>query len=771
MTLNRDVVLWSKPLTAIPLLALCWVTAAQAQRLSLPSPLTDSLALARGMPVLATRVIEQYTDTDRARKLDNLFRLQIVAGRYDDAVRSLRELRSIRTLSTTARPDARAANIQYEIWARAMATSARSGLSFNDAFATAFQQVFATLDDRTSALVIRALSVAPQTLRAPLQRAVEQQKGRTEIEMTDALALVRAFQRFETHRTFRPLVTALANEDDARRYFTERNVGVRTPDGATVCTQVMRPRAAPGKLTALLAFTIYVDSATDVSEMRRAASNGYAGVSGYTRGKACSPQTPVPYRYDGADAAAVIDWIAAHPWSDGRVGMYGGSYNGFTTWAATKKMPKALKAIMVGAPVAPGLDVPMEGNIVWSFIYQWPFYTTNNKTLDDTTYFNFPRWSKLTREWYVSGRAYRDLDKIDGTPNPIFNEWISHPSYDAYWQQTIPYDEDFAKINIPVLQTAGYFYGGPGAAVYYLNQHYAHDPQARHYLVIGPYDHVPAQRGVVSALGDTTTIFAGYTLDPVARIDIVADLRYQWFDWTLRGGPRPPLLADRINYQVLGANEWKHAPSVAAMANGRLRFYLSPARSGNAYRLASERSRTDTSVTLRVDLAYRRDIDSSFAGGGVLDTAVNTYEALKFVSDPIEAPAEVSGLYSGHLEFVTNKKDFDLSISLFELTEKGEYFLLPPVQIRASHARDLETRRLLTPGAREAIDFKAIRLISKRLRPRSRIVAVIGPIKWPGQQINYGSGKDVSDETIADAGSPLEIRWFTNSFIDLPIRR
>ena len=751
------------------LLILCWTAAAQAQRF--PTPQTDSLALARDMPVLATQVIDQYKDTDRARMLDNLFRLQIVAGRYDDAVRSLGELRAIRTRSATTKPDARAADIQYEIWARAMAASKRSGVSFNDAFPTAFRQVFATLDDRTSALVIRALSVNPPSLRGALQRILDQQKGRAEIELTDALTLVRAFQRYETHRAFRPLVTLLANEDDERRYITERNIAVRTPDGATVCAQVMRSRTFAGKLTALLAFTIYVDSATDVSEMRRAASNAYAGVTGYTRGKACSPQTPAPYRYDGTDAATLIDWIAAQPWSDGRVGMYGGSYNGFTTWAATKKMPKALKAIMVGAPAAPALDVPMEGNIVWSFIYQWPFYTTNNKTLDDTTYFNFQRWSKLTREWYVSGRAYRDLDKIDGTPNPIFDEWISHPSYDAYWQQTIPYDDDFAKIKIPVLQTAGYFYGGPGAAVYYLTQHYAHDPQARHYLLIGPYDHVPAQRGVVSALGDTTTIFAGYTLDPVARMDIVADLRYQWFDWVLKGGPRPTLLTDRINYQVMGANEWKHAPSIAAMSNGSLRFYLSPARQGKAYRLARERSPGDTSVTLRVDLAYRRDIDSSFAGGGVLDTAVNTYLAHEFVSDPIDAPTEVSGLYSGHLEFVTNKRDFDLSISLFELTEKGEYFLLPPVQIRASYARSLEKRTLLTPGARQSIDFKAIRLISRKLQPRSRIVAVIGPIKWPGQQINYGSGKDVSDETIADAGSPLEIRWSSHSYIDVPIRR
>src|SRR5437660_7756170 len=107
---------------------------------------------------------------------------------------------------------------------------------------------------------------------------------------------------------------------------------------------------------------------------------------GHTRGKACSPDKTVPYVYDGADAAALIDWIAAQPWSDGRVGMYGGSYSGFTAWAAAKHMPKALKAIMVGAPVAPGVDVPMEGNVFWNFVYPWPFYTTNTRWLDNATY-------------------------------------------------------------------------------------------------------------------------------------------------------------------------------------------------------------------------------------------------------------------------------------------------------------------------------------------------------------------------------------------------
>jgi hypothetical protein len=225
-----------------------------------------------------------------------------------------------------------------------------------------------------------------------------------------------------------------------------------------------------------------------------------------------------------------------------------------------------------------------------------------------------------------------------------------------------------------------------------------------------------------------------------------------------------------VNYQVTGANAWRHVPSIDAMSNGTLRLYLTPAPSGLHHRLTRERGSADAAVTLRVDLASRADVDSIFAGGGVRDTALNTHEAVAFVSEPLEA-AELSGLFSGHLEVVTNKRDFDLSVALFELTPGGEYVQLAPVQLRASHARDLATRRLLTPGVRQTLDFRAVRLMSRRLARGSRIVAVLGPIKQPGQQINYGSGKAVSDETIADAGEPLEIRWLATSFLDLPIRR
>jgi putative CocE/NonD family hydrolase len=451
--------------------------------------------------------------------------------------------------------------------------------------------------------------------------------------------------------------------------------------------------------------------------------------------------------------------------------MYGGSYSGMPPWAAAKLRPKALKAIMVGAPVAPGLDVPMEGNIVWSFVYPWPFYTTDTKGLDDSTYSDNARWNRLYHSWYAGGRAYRDLDRIDGTPNPIWDEWLAHPAYDAYWRAMIPYRAEFARIGIPVLLTAGYYYGGPGAALYYFTQHQKYRPRAEDYLVIGPYDHFRGQRGVVNALGDTATVLNGYEIDPVARIDITADLRYQWFDYALRGGPKPALLRDRINYEVVNGNEWKHAPSVAAMSNGTLRLYLTPARSGEYYRLSPRPAPGDSAITLTVDLADRSDSDRIVPGGGVADTVIDTASGIELVSDPLPQATELSGLFSGHLDFVTDRRDFDFSISLYELTRDGTYLQLPPFQLRASYAGDPARRRLLTPGARQRLDFRSIRLMSHRCGAGSRLVMVLQIVKGSGQQINYGTGKDVNDETIAGAGRPLRIRWFGDSYVELPVRR
>lgn len=741
--------------------------AVSAQQFPLSSAeLADSAALASSIPRLAAQVLGKYEDTSRTRYLDNRFRLEMLLGRYVDAASTLTALRQARR-DTTA--PTRALNVQYEILSAVM-TGPREK-PFAERFATAFRSRFARMDDAAAAWASRTILQSARGVAGDLRWATPNLDGRTTVSLDEALTLLRVSNAAESYRRFAGLPTELVAEDEARRYVIERNVAVKTRDHATVCAFVVRPRSARRKLPALMQFTIYADSIVSLRDALLTAAHGYAGVVAHTRGKACSTDKIVPYNYDGRDAATVIEWIAQQPWSDGRVGMYGGSYSGFTVWAAAKYMPKALKAMMVGAPAAPGVDVPKEGNVFWNFLYPWPFYTTNNRWLDNQTYNDFGRWNRLNRAWYATGRPYRDLEKIDSTANPVFAEWLAHPALDSFWRSTIPQGREYARINIPVLQTAGYFFGGPGGAAWYFREHYRNNPRAKHYMLWGPYDHLQAQRGVVTLQNDTATYIAGYEIDPVARIDILARIRYAWFDHVLNGAPRPALLVDRVNYEVLGANVWRHAPSITAMSTTRMRLYFNAKRSGASYTLTRAPGSAGSAITQTVNLADRSDVDL-LPVGGLLDSALDTASAVTFVSEPLSASTEIAGLLSGHFELVANKRDFDFVITVYELLPDGRYFLIAPFTARASYMASLSKRRLLKPNRVERLNFgEGIRLMAKRVGPGSRIVLTLAVPKSPRQQINYGTGRDVSDESIADAGAPVVIRWLRGSYVDLPIRQ
>lgn len=262
----------------------------------------------------------------------------------------------------------------------------------------------------------------------------------------------------------------------------------------------------------------------------------------------------------------------------------------------------------------------------------------------------------------------------------------------------------------------------------------------------------------------------GLTLDPVAVVDIL-DLRFQWFDHVFKKAPLPDLLRDKVNYEVTGANVWNHADSVASMNGGMRRFYLSTEKADQVHQLSDRKDTQEGTTDLRVNLADRSDVDRKAIGGGISDKELDTWNGIEFISRPLTKATEMSGLFSGHLDFTTNKKDFDFEIDLYELTPQGEYIQLAPYWSRASYVADRSNRHLLAAGKRRHLDFQSIRLMSRRLQQGSRVVAVVTVIKSPERQINYGTGKDVSAETIQDAGAPLEIHWSNNSYLDLPLGR
>jgi putative CocE/NonD family hydrolase len=722
-----------------------------------PPPTATDAATPAIMRDLAERLLPVFQDADSERYLADLSALQMVAGDHTAADVSRQSLRERRRKADAGRPVGR--SVIYDMYAHSRAMEAEKRIAFAESFTKSFQEAVSPLSDEDAFAVTAWLATAPPVFQETFQKLLDQQRAADSIGLSEAVNLVWAYLSFDAYRSFGPLIDSLAAEDDRRRYTAATEFFIKTADGANIAIVMIRPKTPPKPLPALLEFTIG-DSRNFAKEC---AAHGYVGVVAYTRGKGGGDRRVVPYQHDGEDARAVINWIAGQSWSDGRVGMYGDRYSGFAAWAAAARQVPALKAIATSGASAPGIDFPMAGSVFQNFAYRWSLHVTAPHAAPDDRYADDALWSALDQKWYRSGRRYRDLGRLNGQPDPIFIRWLNHPSYDRYWQKMVPYREQFAHINIPVLSITGYFAASEPAALYYFIQHSRYDPHADHTLVIGPYDDGGMQRAPAAELH-------GYQVDSTALVDL-HQLRFRWFDHILKGGATPSLLAGRINYEVMGANEWRHAPSLEAMARGSLKFYLAASASAGDYRLTRRKSSNAAFVQQTVSFVDRSDAGWT-PPTELISKSLVAHNSLTFVSEPLTKPIELNGLLSGRLLFTVNKQDMDLNLMLYELQAGGSYVRLfnPTYEFRASYVRDRVHRHLLKAGEHEELVFRSERITSRQVQSGSRLVMVLGINKRPDREINYGTGNDVSEESIAEGRIPLKVRWYGGSYIEIPVR-
>ena len=721
---------------------------------------------------LAERILPVYQEENPERYLANLSTLQLVAGNYTAAYASRQSLRERRRNAGAGKVGR---SLMLDMYTHARAIEANNRVPFAQAFTTAYKDVIPKLGDLDAYTVTGWLAAPLASFRDPIQRLFDQRRSKGNIELPEALQLVQDYAQYDAYRSFGPLISALDTEDEQRRYEDQDDILIKTRDGISISARLVRPKTSGKTLPTLLEYTTYLTPGY-ISEV---AAHGYVGMLAYARGTGKSTGAAVPFQREGEDLRAVINWIAIQPWSDGRVGMYGSTYSGFTPWAAAKHLPPALKAIAVTSPTAPGIDMPDDGGVFRNFAYRWSLYVMN--AIDDKAYDDEAAWRTLDQKWYASGKPYREFAGFYGKPDFLFLRWLNHPSYDRFWQMMIPYGREFAKINIPVLTITGYYAASEAGALYYFDEHHRNNPHADHTLLIGPYDDGATVGGVQSSL-------RGYQVDAAAQVDL-RELRYEWFDHVLKGSPVPGLLQGRVNYEVMGGNEWRHAQSIEAMGSGSLKFYLDATAVNASHRLAQHivtvkakdptakgKSKGDappTFVSQEVSLADRSDATTWAPQVDIASHNVEVRNATAYVSDPLPKPLELQGQWSGRFDLTINKVDVDLRIAAYELLPNGDYMqLFEPYTLRASYAKDRLHRRLLKAGERQVLAFKIERLTSRKLLAGSRIVLILGVNKRPDEEINYGTGGDVSNESLESAGKvPVRIRWYNDSYIDMPVQR
>lgn len=738
-----------------------------------PAAYSDSAVLEKNIPTLASGIIPFLTDTVYTSYFQHLSVLPIVqlaAKDYRNALLSLDKQLATAFPDTTLKD---IAGFLYRTFILASEKADKEGaISLRQAYEAEAKKAHQSLSEKSANALsggIMTLAVSPfeDVLQGQLQGI--RNSGRDSISLQAAAALC---DIYTTHKLYVELLGAGKEifASQIGNYHIEDSALITMPDGGIVSATIVKKKEAPEKQPVVMLYNIYPQG--DKWYAAQAADKGYVGVVVNTRGKRLSPDSVLPFETDAEDAWYIIDWVSKQSWSNGKVGMYGGSYLGFSQWSATKNLHPALKTIIPMVAVGPGIDYPNQNGIFMSYMLRWIHYVTNNKLIDAVEFADSAKWNKLFARWYQSGASYRSLDSLDRRPSVIFQRWLDHPSYDSYWQNMTPQKEEFSKINIPVLTTTGYYDDDQLGAFHYYREHLKWNPDAKnnHYLLIGPYDHGGAQ-------GYPDRKLVNYAIDSVANISIF-DLAYKWFDYVLKDSARPAILKDKVNFQVMGKNEWRHVPSLDKMNNDTLTFYLAKgSRPGNnKYKLEPGKPPKRDFISQIVDLKDRSSMrfeDDALAGvDRVIDSIIrNTPDEMIFISDPLAQPVEINGSVIADVFASVNKKDIDLVMYLFVQEPDGKFFYLNRNLQRASLSKDKSKRQLLRPGKTENIKMQNNFFTSKLVEKGSRIVITLGINKAPGWQVNYGTGKDVSDETIADGGVPLQIKWYNNSTVKIPVWR
>ncbi len=707
--------------------------------------LSDSIALANQMQQLAL-----LCNTNNLSELD-VFQVEVIRGNYKSALITFKK--GIKEIPKDQRP-------YLDVYMHY--AEAKLSTNFKNAFKNSYCKYVKNSDDIQVINLDKAL-----ILRDPTDYYVSNFNttytniASDKISQATAKDLVKKYFLSTVFSSTRAIYFAEIKQDHKRRYVVNDSIVIPMKDGAEVSVVlVQRKGSSTTKQSAILVSSIY--TGTNVASVMLAASKGYVGVIANTRGKRWSKSDIKPLEYENTDVYEVIDWISKQSWSNQKVAMFGGSYNGFTQWASMKhKVHPALKTIVPMVAIAPGIDYPMENNVLHNYSYSWNFYVTNNKFLDFEASNDFNRWNTLKNTWYKTGVAYNKLDSLDSQVNKLWNTYMQHPSYDDYWKKMIPYKEEFAKIDIPILTITGYYDDSQRGAMYYYNQHHKYAKNPNHYLLIGPYDHWTAQSKPQENLRN-------YKLDKSALINIEEDIIYQWFDYVLNGKEKPSILKDKVNFQVMGTDTWMHKPSLSAMTNDTIKFHFSTTKTDGFFALKSKVNPSE--IEMVIDFKDRESMNNTEYYPWPLEKDnINLKDGLIFKSEALKEDVIINGSFIGSLEFSINKKDVDYSVIVYQLTPENKYFHLSYYIGRASFAKDREHRNLLIPNKKAKVSFDNSKLISKKIEKDSRIVVVVNVNKNNNAQINYGTGRDVNSESIKDAEIPLKITFTGNSSISLPV--
>ncbi len=357
----------------------------------------------------------------------------------------------------------------------------------------------------------------------------------------------------------------------------EHDVQVKMRDGVVLHADIYRPNA-PGKFPIILTRTPY-DKRGDVDFGLKGVSRGYVIIAQDVRGRYSSEGEWYPFLHESDDGFDTVEWAASLPYSDGRVGMYGGSYVGATQMLAAITHPPHLAGI---CPVVTASNYHDGWTYQGGAFEQWFNESWTSGLAQDT----------LNRYVTQQTNAQNGISKLPLTEYPLFPlppsssssellhavapyfvDWLLHPAYDDYWKRwTI--EEHFADIRVPSLTVAAWydiFLGGSLRNYIGLRQHAADDSarQGQRLMVT-----IGGHAGAGQKVGDVD-------FGPHAPFD-EDEVTLHWYDHLFKSVANEFAGPKRVKIFVMGANDWRDEDDWPLARARETRYFLHSAGHANS---------------------------------------------------------------------------------------------------------------------------------------------------------------------------------------------
>jgi putative CocE/NonD family hydrolase len=514
---------------------------------------------------------------------------------------------------------------------------------------------------------------------------------------------------FATAWVTRPTRAQVAPSQPASNIVVQHDVPMKTRDGLTLYADIYRPNST-GKLPVILMRTPYDKSVGwAVGPVYKMVPRGYVVIIQDVRGRYTSEGEWYPFRHEQADGYDAVEWAAALPFCDGKVGMMGASYVGATQMLAAIARPPHLTAIAPNMTASNYHDgwTYQSGALEQWFDQNWTSQIAQN-TLERLIHENtdarvgVPTLPLANYSIFNFGQLPAEA-KLTAAIAPYYLDWLAHADYDNYWKQW-SIEEHFSDIAIPMLQVGGWydiFNGGTLRNYMGAKAHGATEAaRTQQHLLI----EIGGHAGFGRRIGDVE-------FGPHAVENEYTDVILDWYDFLFKGIPNEFATDKPVKLFVMGANEYRLEDDWPPPQAQPTKYFLHSAGKANSLRgdgsLSTSAPKSEPADAYVYDPANPAptiggplccDAERMEPGPRDQRPVENREDVLIYSMGPLERDLEVTGPVTATLFVKSSAVDTDFTAKLVDVAPDGFAQDLTEGILRMRYRTSPERAGLMNPG-------------------------------------------------------------------------